>query len=278
MKPQHALLLAAGTAAAGTLLLAARRPPPPRIWSESAVVVIAEELSTLPDNAPSAVALEVAFRRALGDLAPMYIQRIALPGELPPRRPGTATWVGPGPRVTRRAQANPNGFVTTTAWLVTWPPDTLTRDEHRVRTERLVAAVTRSLDQIPRAHWLSVLAVPYAPSLHGLTSFWVEGDARNTQTRDLPIQGVTENPVNPNTVAIFFRSSRLCCAGATVVFTGIVGWSLYQATRLAVTLFPGDTRLHRTVHAVERLTGERPTGERPTPTLSPEGYPYTPLR
>jgi hypothetical protein len=145
------------------------------------VVIHTSERSTFVANSPTATEIENAFQLALYPVA------------------GRARWIGPSVRIVRTS--SPGSVVTHAAWLL----EANTADD--------VAAVLRELNTQLQA-FSADFATPgwqrFAPDFHGDRSWWADGHAARTRTRDNALAGLeshlpfmTENPVGPNHGKVF---------------------------------------------------------------------------
>lgn len=236
MKPQSALLLATGAAVTGTILLARRRLPPlPEPQLGPTILVVAEERSTFAANMPTQTVIDAA------------LQPVDLAG---------GTWIGLGPRITRATHlteivgtvGTTRVYVTMIAQPVTWPAG-LPVSGLDNRATRVVEAVTAALRR-PRGglinawnpNWTFVGAVPFDPGAHGRPSFWVSGQARETQTQHAVVENLREDPVGARDAAAVRSLSQQCCGYATAA---VLLYGGYKMTTGIAGLMTGTTTPYR---------------------------------
>lgn len=147
------------------------------------VIVHAIELSRLQYNAPSAQDIDAAF------------QQVNFGGGQ------WGGWVGPRPRITRRALIA-SGFETHAAYLYSWPDSAFTRLHNAYQRAQLQAHVGNVLATLS-SDW-RVSLENYAPAVNGPVAWWAGGQASITQTRDeFPTltgrADAWENPTGPTT-------------------------------------------------------------------------------
>jgi hypothetical protein len=153
----------------------------------SVVIVTATERTRLEGNAPDADEIARALENARLDGAEY----------------GRGRWIGPGPRITRRAV--PPVYETRIAWVYAWPSPGPWRPgaPQRELSEALRARVRQNLRWVS-GDWGPVRVVPWAERLNGPLAAWESGELAQTRTRTAFPTGAArldpeENPIGPTT-------------------------------------------------------------------------------
>lgn len=121
--------------------------------------------------------------------------------------PGSAQafgWIGPAPRITRALEWGAvRGFITRVAWIGAWPPTTTNLAlPNRASQQMLAENVHAQLSGLGGS-W-NVQALAYSPAVNGQLSWWRDGSATRTRTKDqFPVLGgrldAVETPTGPTT-------------------------------------------------------------------------------
>ena len=128
-------------------------------------VIESTERSIIESNAPAAASITTAM------------QSVNLGGG------NWGGWVGPSPRITRRA-AIADAFYTTVAWLYQWPDGDWYTQHGDYMRQTLVSDVTGALASLS-SDWTAPTLVPYTEAAHGTLLWWQSGAASQTSTRDV---------------------------------------------------------------------------------------------
>lgn len=192
---------------------------------------------------------------SIGNYNSMTYERLSEAYRVALQHTDEASWVGPGPRVTR-AVADPCAVRTTVAWVVQYndPPQGISSQQWMLEVIRPIRErLRRTLEtaQVVGGEWLMTEATPYNPALNGPISFWQSGEAANTRTRNgVDTGGQEENRVGPdnapqfqerNTLGDFFKTNAPWLVGAGVVVAGAA--VLYIGVRISKALKPGSIEL-----------------------------------
>lgn len=122
--------------------------------------------------------------------------------------PGSAQafgWLGPAPRITRTIELTlgTRGLITRVAWIGAFPPTTTNLAlPNRASQQMLAENVAAQLSSLGGA-W-NVQALAYSPTTNGQLSWWRDGSAARTRTKDqFPQWGgrvdAVETPAGPTT-------------------------------------------------------------------------------
>ncbi len=148
------------------------------------------ERSIFEANEPSADAIGAALRNVTGaQIADAW-------NNLNPSGPTQAAewgaWVGPAPRITRRAVIG-SGFFTDTTWL--WElPDAFAQRAPFLRAA--LGLLAKGQLQTISGDWTDPVVSDYAPAINGPLDAWRSGQLAVTRTRDEAQTGVAR--VDPN--------------------------------------------------------------------------------
>lgn len=169
------------------------------------VIVAAVERSYFESSAPGSTAIRVAFTKYTP-----HTNRLL------------GAWVGPAPRITRRAILGQ--FETTATWLYAWDDTPYTTQNWQALQERVRSAVQDGLAELS-SDWGDVTVTPYDPRVNGSVQWWQSGSAAVTRTRDEFPTGAgrldaPENPTGPTTERT--HPSTL----GTVLGSGVMPWVL----------------------------------------------------
>lgn len=116
-----------------------------------------------------------------------------------------ASWVGPGPRITRRtAVGDLWGYLTTLAAVLA--VEASTPQQAQAIAQQAAQQADNALRGVSN-DWVGVSVAPYSEAVNGPLSWWQSGQATLTHTRDEFLTGTArlsayDNPVGPDSAAV----------------------------------------------------------------------------